>query len=337
MKKIFLTLAVAFALIAFVMTGVSRAEIIIKFSHVVDSDTPKGQAAERFAKIVNQKLKGKVKVEVYPNSKLYKDREEIEALQIGAVQILAPSFAKFTKWVPEYQLLDLPFLATSYPQIHAILDGYVGQTLFKKLETQGIKGLAYWDNGFKSISTNKKLIKTPKDMGGLKMRIQASKALDAQFKLAGATPIPMLFSEVYSALKQGIVDGTENPISNFYTQRMHEVQKYLTISDHGYLGYAVITNKKFWNGLPPDVRKVLEETMREVTKWERDISDDLNRRDLASVKKYGKTEIYYLSEKEKEEWKFFFMPVHKQMEGIVTKDLLDTAYKAALKAEKRKK
>lgn len=329
MHKYFITGLIILGFIFHAAEDVSYSETVIKFSHVVAPDTPKGQAVEMFARIVNQKLKGRVRVEVYPNSKLYRDREEIEALQINAVQMLAPSFAKFTEWVPEYQLLDFPYLANSYRQMHAILDGYVGQALFKKLESQGIKGLAYWDNGFKSISTNKKLIKAPRDMSGMRMRIQASKALDAQFKLAGAIPVPMAFSEVYKALQQGVVDGTENPISNLYTQRMHEVQKYLTISDHGYLGYAVIANRKFWDGLSPDIRKVLEDVLKEVTKWEREISDDLNKRDLESVKKYGKTQIYYLTQKEKDEWKRFFIPVHKQLENIVTKELLNAAYKAA--------
>ena len=243
--------------------GVALAEpISIKFSHVVAVDTPKGLAADFFKKRAEELTQGKVKVEVYPNSQLYKDKEEMEALQLGAVQMLAPSLAKFGPLgVKEFELFDLPFIFTDYAALHTVTTGAVGQELFKKLEPKGIKGLAYWDNGFKSFSANTP-IKTPADLKGKKLRIQSSKVLEAQMKALLAIPQTMAFSEVYQALQTGVVDGTENPISNFYTQKMHEVQKYLTVTDHGYLGYAVIVNKKFWDELPADIRGQLEVAMR---------------------------------------------------------------------------
>ncbi|HEX4859068.1 MAG TPA: DctP family TRAP transporter solute-binding subunit, partial [Usitatibacteraceae bacterium] len=259
-----------------VSAALAQAPIVIKFSHVVANDTPKGKAAEYFAKKAAELTKGKVKVEVYANSTLYKDKEEMEALQIGAVQMLAPSLAKFGPLgVKEFEVFDLPFIFDNYDELHKVTQGAVGKTLFTKLETKGITGLAFWDNGFKSFSANKPL-KTPDDFKGQKMRIQSSKVLEAQMRAVGALPQVMAFSEVYQALQTGVVDGTENPHSNLYTQKMHEVQKHMSVTDHGYLGYAVITNKKFWDGLPADVRGQLEAAMKDATAYANKIAKEEN-------------------------------------------------------------
>src|SRR5471030_129898 len=235
-----------FALLTGFACGAAFSDpIIIKFSHVVAKDTPKGKAADYFAKLAGERTKGAVKVEIYPNSQLYKDNEEMEALQIGSVQMLAPSLAKFGPLgVREFEVFDLPFIFDDYNDLHKVTYGPLGASLLKKLEPKGIIGLAYWDNGFKDFSANK-LTKKPEDFKGLKMRIQSSKVLESQMRTLGAIPQVMPFSEVYQALQTGVVDGTENPPSNFSTQKMHEVQKFLVLSNHGYLGYAVIVNKKF--------------------------------------------------------------------------------------------
>src|SRR5205809_6897132 len=269
--RAFLALA---ACVAIACTGTAAAQqpIVIKFSHVVALDTPKGKGAEYFKKLAEERTNGRVKVEVYPNSALFKDGEEMEALQLGSVQMLAPSVSKFGPLgVREFEVFDLPYMFDSYDDLHKVGDGPVGKQLFKKLESKGIVGLAFWDNGFKDMSANKPLRK-PEDVRGLKLRIQSSKVLDSQMRALGAVPQVMAFSEVYQALQTGVVDGTENPPSNLYTQKMYEVQKYLTISDHGYLGYAVIVNKKFWDGLPPDIRKILDEAMADATKYADDIA-----------------------------------------------------------------
>src|SRR5437868_9469862 len=254
----------------------AQSPIVIKFSHVVAENTPKGKAAIKFKELAEKATNGKVKVEVYPNSTLYKDGEEMNALQLGAVQMLAPSLAKFGPLgVREFEVFDLPYLFDNYEELHKVTRGPVGAALLKKLEPKGIIGLAYWDNGFKDMSANKPLRK-PEDFRGLKLRIQSSKVLDAQMRALGASPQVMAFSEVYQALQTGVVDGTENPPSNLYTQKMYEVQKFLTISDHGYLGYAVLVNKKFWDGLPADVRKTLEQAMKEATDYTNDIAKQEN-------------------------------------------------------------
>src|SRR6185369_6818791 len=253
---------VALFALAIAFGALAQQPITIKFSHVVALDTPKGKGAEQFKKLAEERTKGRVKVELYPNSSLFKDGEEMEALQLGSVQMLAPSLAKFGPLgAKEFEVFDLPFIFDNTAELHKVTQGPVGKQLLDKLDAKGIKGLAFWDNGFKSFSANRP-IRTPADMKGLKMRIQSSKVLDEEIRALGGVPQVMAFSEVYQALQTGVVDGTENPTSNLYTQKMHEVQKHLSLTEHGYLGYAVIVNKKFWDGLPADVRAPLEQAMK---------------------------------------------------------------------------
>ena len=312
----------------------AAGEIVIKFSHVVAPDTPKGRAAEKFKQLAEEKTKGKVKVEVYPNSQLYKDREEIEALQLGAVQMLAPSLSKFGPMgAREFEVFDLPYIFPNKETLYRVMDGDVGKKLFAKLETKGVMGLTFWDNGFKQMSANRPLINVA-DFKGLKMRIQSSKVLDATMKALGANPQVMAFSEVYTGLQQGVVDGTENPVSNFYTQKMNEVQKHMTISQHGYLGYAVIVNKKFWEGLPADVRTALEAAMKEATVFERTIAQQENDEALAKVKGAKATEIHYQSPKERLEWYKALLPVHKEFESVIGQGIIQAVYATAAQVEK---
>ena len=312
--------AIAFGVLA-------QQPIVIKFSHVVAVDTPKGKGAEYFKKLAEERSKGRVKVEVYPNSQLYKDGEEMEALQLGSVQMLAPSVAKFGPLgVREYEVFDLPYIFGSFAELHKVTEGAVGKQLFQKLETKGITGLAYWDNGFKDFSANKPL-KLPGDVKGLKMRIQSSNVLDAEIRALGGLPQKMAFSEVYQGLQTGVVDGTENPPSNFYTQKMHEVQKFLTLTDHGVIEYAVIANKPFWDGLPADIRTTLEGAMKDATKFANDIAKKENADALEGVRKSGKTEIITLTAAQKAEWKKALVPVHREMESRIGKEIIQEVYK----------
>ncbi|MDT3671355.1 MAG: TRAP transporter substrate-binding protein [Aromatoleum sp.] len=308
--------------------SVAAEPIVIKFSHVVANDTPKGKAADKFKELAEKYTKGGVKVEVYPNSTLYKDKEEMEALQLGAVQMLAPSLAKFGPLgVKEFEAFDLPYIFDGYDDLHKITTGPVGQKLLGKLEARGIKGLAFWDNGFKSFSANSP-IKKPEDLKGKKMRVQSSKVLEEQMRALGSIPQVMAFSEVYQALQTGVVDGTENPHSNLYTQKMHEVQKHMTLTDHGYLGYAVITNKKFWDGLPGETRTQLEQAMKESTEYANRIAKEENDKSLEAVRASGKTEIYKPTDAEKLAFKKALVPVHKKMESRIGADTIKSIYEA---------
>jgi C4-dicarboxylate-binding protein DctP len=301
--------------------------IVIKFSHVVAPETPKGKAALRFKELAEQRSRGRVRVEVYPNSSLYKDKDEIEALQAGSAHIIAPSLAKFSPLgITEFEVFDLPYIFPGTDLLRRVTDGAIGRQLLKKLEAKGIVGLAYWHNGFKVMSANKPL-RQPADFKDLKMRIQASKVIDSQMRALGATPMPMAFSEVYKALESGAVDGTENPPSNLYTQKMHQVQKHITVSNHAYLGYAVIVNKKFWDGLPNDIRVQLKLAMADATGYANSVADQDNADALNKVKAAGTSEVYELSTEEREQWRKALAPVHKQMEERVGKELIQSIYK----------
>jgi C4-dicarboxylate-binding protein DctP len=323
--------ASALALPAGIVAGRACAQdpIVIKFSHVVAPETPKGKGANKFKELAEQYAAGKVKVEVYPNSQLYKDKEELEALQLGAVQMLAPSLAKFGPLgVRQFEVFDLPYIFADYEALHRVTKGPVGAKLFSLLEPKGIKGLAYWDNGFKIMSANSKLY-MPDDFLGLKMRIQSSKVLEAEMTALGAVPQVMAFSEVYQGLQTGVVDGTENPPSNMYTQKMYEVQKHATISNHGYLGYAVIVNAKFWDGLPGDVRDALTKAMQEATDYANAIAKDENDKALAAMEAAGTTEFHQLTPEERKAWVDALTPVQAQMADRIGADLIKEVKDAA--------
>lgn len=330
------SIALACALCCAIAFPAAAAPIVIKFSHVVAPDTPKGKAAEKFRELAHKYTKGAVTVEVYPNSQLFKDREELEALQRGVVQMLAPSVSKFGPLgVREFELFDLPYLFPDRETVDRVTDGEIGRKLFQRLESRGVKGLAYWDNGFKQFSANRPL-RTLGDFRGLRMRIQSSKVLEAMIRELGAAPQVMAFSEVYSALQQGVVDGTENPVSNLYTQKMHEVQKHLTISDHGYLVYAVVTNKKFWEELSGAIRRQLERALQEATAYERDIAASENEQALAAVRASGRTEIYVLPALERKRWRETLLAVHRRFERMVGRDNLEAIYRVAAEVEAAK-
>ncbi len=307
----------------------AQAPIVIKFSHVVAPDTPKGKGAERFKQLAEERSKGRVKVEIYPNSQLYKDKEELEALQLGSVQMLAPSLAKFGPLgVKEFEIFDLPFIFKDTAAFRAVTDGPVGQGLFRKLEPKGILGLAYWDNGFDIMSANRPLHHVA-DFKGLKMRIQSSKVLDATFRSLGAIPQVMAFSELYQGLQSGVVDGTENTPSNVYTQKVFEVQKHITVSNHGHIAYAVVVNQKFWTGLPADIRQTLEGAMRDATTYANAIAATENADAMEKIRTSGKSLVYALTPEETAEWRKATFVVHKEMEDRVGRDTIQAVYKAA--------
>ena len=298
--------------------------VVIKFSHVVAEQTPKGQGALLFKKLVEERLSGKVKVEVYPNSSLFGDGKEMEALLSGDVQMIAPSLAKFEQYTPKLQLFDLPFLFNDISAVDRFQRSPEGQGLLKSMESKNITGLAYWHNGMKQLSANKALRK-PGDTRGLKFRVQASAVLEEQFKAVRANPRKMSFAEVYQGLQTGVVNGAENPYSNIYSQKMHEVQKFITESDHGLLDYMLITNTKFWSGLPPDIKTELDKIIVEVTTQVNKDAEKLNQDAKQNIINAKTTEIITLTPEQRGEWREAMKPVWKKFEGDIGADLIKAA------------
>ena len=322
MRKLILA-GIAAAVFVAPGAAIAQAPIVIKFSHVVTNDTPKGKGALKFKELAEKYTDGKVKVEVYPNSSLYKDNEEIEALQLGSVQMLAPSTAKFAPLgAKEFEALDLPWLFKDEETYTKAMKGPVGKWLFQKIESKGISGLAYWDNGFHMTSANRPLL-MPGDFQGLKIRISGSKIADQYFRNVGSIPQIMAFSEVYQALQTGVVDGCENTASNYLTQKFNEVQKHITVSYHAHLQYAVIVNTKFWNGLPADIRTQLDKAMDEATDYTNSIAVKENEDALADIKASGKTTLHYLTADQKKAWQTAMAPTYKWATGRVGQEVLD--------------
>ncbi len=306
----------------------AEAPIVIKFSHVVTPDTPKGRAAQRFKELAEEASHGRVKVEVYPNSQLYKDKEEMEALQLGAVQMLAPSLSKFGPLgAKQFEIFDLPYIFQTERAFAQVTGGPIGTELFASLESRGIKGLAWWSGGFHVFSANRPL-KKPEDLKGLKMRIPSSKVLEATLRTVGALPQTMAFSEVYQALQSGVVDGTENILSSYTSQKYYEVQKHIVLTDHTHTGYALIANRKFWDGLPPDLQATLAQAIRQATEYEGQLVAQENTEALAALRASGKTQVQDLTAAEREVWRKTLWPVHKEMEARIGPALLNQVYQA---------
>ncbi len=297
--------------------------IVVKFSHVVAENTPKGQAALRFAKLVEERTDGFVEVQVYPNSTLYMDGEEIEALQANNVQLIAPATAKMTEYFPELLVFDLPFLFNDYEDAHRFFESEEAKNMLEGIKGHKMLGLAMWDNGFKIMSANTPLISV-EDFKDLNFRIMGNPILEFQFQQLGARTTTLPFNEVYEALLNKTVDGAENPPSNFYSKKFHEVQNYVTISDHGYLGYVVLTNQKFWENLPDNIRKILDDTLAEVSEWEREYAMYQNEKDLSLIKRRSDIEVYILSKEEREAWKETLMPMYNYFQHKVSEELVNS-------------
>lgn len=298
-------------------------KLVIRFSHVVGEDTPKGQAARLFAKLINERTKGKVEVQVFANGSLYKDAEELEALNNGYIQMIAPALSKMSPQVPELGAFDLPFLYNNMAGYHQALDGSIGQQISTQFVTKGFEPLAFWDNGFKQFTNNFRPIIFPKDLENQKIRIMPSSVLDMQFALLKAKPMEMGFNDVYVALEKGHVDGEENTLSNIYTKRFYRIQKYMTISNHGYIGYVVLMNKKFWESLSPDLQRIMMDTMKEVTEWERKKALEINEKQFKLIEACKCIEIQTLSSEQKKQWKSLFQPLYQSIEAKLGKNFIN--------------
>lgn len=323
-----LTMLSACLAMAFSASALAQQPIVVKFSHVVADATPKGQGAIKFKEAAEKLLPGKVQVQVFPNSQLFGDAKELEALLLGDVQFIAPSLSKFDRYTKKVQIFDLPFLFDNMDAVDRFQHSDAGKSLLNSMSNRGLKGLAYWHNGLKQLATNKDKLTRPEDVKGLKFRIQASDVLEAQFRQLNANPQKLAFSEVYQALQTGVVDGQENTWSNMYSQKFHEVQKTIAQTNHGVIDYMVVTNAKWWDGLPPDIRTGLEQAMEEATAHANKLAAELNERDRQRIAEAGKAKIQELSKEDIAAWRTAMAPVWQKFEGDIGSDLIQAAQKA---------
>jgi tripartite ATP-independent transporter DctP family solute receptor len=290
----------------------SDERIVIRFSHIVGENTPKGLAARKFAELMDERSNGFVEVQVFPNGYLYKDGEEMDALLKGDLQMIAPATSKLTTLVPEWQVLDLPFAFENPEEVHSFLDGRQGQEMLTKLEAKGLFPLSIWDNGFKQMTNKSHPLIEPADFEGLKFRIMPSPVIKDQFLQLRSTTQSTSFNEVYQLLEQNVITGQENTFSNIFSKGIHSQQGYLTISNHGYLGYVVLMNKEFWEGLPPEIQTLIQEVMSEITVWERQIAKKLNQNNQLDLESCKCVEIHSLTDEEKQRWEEAFNPVYER-------------------------
>jgi len=327
MKKVLLAASVAVAL----SVSAGAADFVLKFSHVVSENTPKGKAAVFFEKRLEELSKGRIDVQVYPSKQLYNDKAVLKAIRLNSVQMACPSFSKFGKIVPQLALFDLPFLFRDVDHLHRVQDGAVGQKLKDMVTAKGIVALDFWDNAFKQLSSSKKALIVPADAKGQKFRIMSSKVLEAQFKAVDANPQMMPFSEVYSGLQQGVIDGQENTNSNIFTKKFYEVQTDMTLSNHGYLGYLVVMSKKFWDSLPADLQADVKQAMKEATAKERELAVQLDKSQFAEIEKYaketGKLKIHTLNKEQIQAWRDAVSKIYPEFYDPkkIGKDLIEAA------------
>ena len=327
-RQLLATAGVIAGALAMPMLASAQAPIVIKFSHVVADQTPKGQGALKFKELAEKKFPGRVNVQVFPNSQLFGDGKELEALLLGDVQLIAPSLSKFDRYTKKIQVFDLPFLFDDIAAVDAFQAGPKGQELLGSMVNRGLRGLGYWHNGMKQMSTSRDKLVRPEDVKNLKFRIQASDVLEAQFRALNASPQKMSFSEVYQGLQTGVVDGQENTWSNIYSQKFFEVQKTIAETNHGVIDYMVVTNAKWWDGLPADIRAGLTEAMAQATLHANKLANDFNEADRKKIAEAGRAKIQKLSKEDVAAWRKAMEPVWKKFEGDIGRDVIDAALKS---------
>jgi C4-dicarboxylate-binding protein DctP len=300
---------------------------------VVAENTPKGLASLKFKELAEKKLPGKVQVQVFPNSQLFGDAKELEALLLNDVQMINPSLSKFDRYTKKIQVFDLPFIFKDAKAAANFQKSKEGQDLLRSMEDKGLIGLAYWHNGMKHFSANKEF-KVPNDIKGLKFRIQASDVYESFMKALGANGQKMAFAEVYQALQTGVVDAQENTYSNMYSQKFHEVQKTIVETNHGILDYMVVVNAKWWNSLPADIKKGLSEALAEATVYNNKIGQEKNDEAKKLIIDSGKAKVVALTDAQLAEWKKSVAPVYAQFEKDIGTDLIKAAQKHSLPTKK---
>jgi len=301
---------------------------VIKFPHVVAAATPKGQMAQRFKELAEERFPGRVRIEVYPSAQLMEDTESIEALAFGEVQMIATSVALFDRLTPKLQLFDLPFLFPDLAAVERFQKSPEGNALLTALTEHGILGLQYWHNGMKQFSGPRPIIE-PADARGLKFRVMESDITQAQIEAIGGNPQKMAFGEVYQALQTGTVDAQENTWSNIYSSKFYEVQPYMTESNHGYIGYYVAVNAEFWQSLPDDLRAGLTATLDEVTQWGNARSEAINLESKQHIIESGRTQLTVLTPEQLAVWQQAMSPVWDEYRDRIGADLVDAALAAA--------
>lgn len=313
--------------VACLVANTAMATKVVKFSHVVAVNTPKGQMAEKLKQLVDERLRGKIELQVYPNAQLFGDNKVLEAMLLGDVQLAAPSLSKFSKYTRKLQVYDLPFLFKDMHAVDRFQQSTTGQKLLLSMEHKGVIGLGYLHNGLKQFTANTPL-RVPEDAKNKKFRIMSSDVLVQQFKAVGAVPLKKPFSEVFTLLQTKAIDGQENTYSNIYSKKFFEAQPYLTESNHGLLDYMVVTSKEFWNSLDADTRTIFKNAIDEAVAYGNQVAFDSEQKYKQNILDSGKTKILTLSDAQRQQWVRKMKPVWKKFESQIGSDIIDAAVRS---------
>ncbi|WP_270180737.1 DctP family TRAP transporter solute-binding subunit [Alkalihalobacillus sp. CinArs1] len=298
-------------------------QLVIRFSHVAAENTPKGMAARDFANRIQAKTNNEIKVEIYSNGELYQDQNEWEAVTNGNVEMIAPATSKLSTRFPNWQVLDLPYAFKGYDAVQDAYEGKIGQALLDDLKGTNVKGLGFWYNGFKQFTNNKHPIRLPSDMDQLHFRVMPGPVIKSQFEALNASTSELSFNKTYRNLEVGFVDGQENTISNIYSKKFYKKQAYMTLSNHAYLGYAVVIHEDFWEKLSKSQQVSFEEAMEETTNWVRRHSIEINDAHIREIKRSSDIELDVLTTEEVKRWRDVFKPVYNEAEQEISNNIIE--------------
>lgn len=292
--------------------------LTIRVGHVLAPDHPYSDGLKKFSELVYEKTDGKVFVDYFHSSQLGNERDMIEGLQLGTLEMALVSTAPLSSFTKEFLVFDLPFIFKDAENARNVLDGPIGDELFEVLDSQYIKGLAYWENGFRSVTNNRGPIETPEDMKGLKVRTMENPVHMASFNALGASPSPMAFGELFTALQQKTIDGQENPLPIVDTSKFYEVQDYLSLTEHFYAPAPLLISQKFYDSLTPEVQQALQEAAEEARDYERGLIDEMNAKLITELEEYG-MEINF---PDKQPFIDAVQPVYEQFSSVISPELI---------------
>ena len=269
-------------------TGKGEAKVELKLASMTPTSHTYNQGAAKFVELVKQRSNGRIDIKIYPEGQLGKgERELLEAIQQGTIDVYVGSTAPLSGFSATMGILDLPFLFRDYAHVDTVLDGPIGRQLMDEIEKSGMKGLAFWENGFRNLTNSKRAVKAPTDAKGLKIRTQENKIHIAAWKAVGVNAVPMAWGEVYGALQQKAIDGQENPIAVIYSVKLNEVQKYLTLSQHVYSPAMIIFSLKKWQAFSKEDQDLLLKAALETAAYQRKLGRDNEAKQIAELAERG--------------------------------------------------
>ena len=299
--------------------------ITLKLGHVAAETEPYHIAAVKFAELVEEQTNGMVKINIFPNSQLGGQRDMVEGLQMGTVDICLTTSAVLANFVPTSQVIELPFIFRNREHVYSVVDGPLAQEIYKGAADKKLKILSTWENGFRNITNNVRPVSTPADMNGIKIRVMENQMYIDMFNALGANPVPIARSELFTALQQGTVDAQENPMGQIYTSRFYEVQDFVTLSGHTYSPEVVVFSLKSWDKIPSEYQSIIQNAAEEARDYCRQMKIEKDKEYIEAVKKEG-MQVTELTLDQVAMFQDKMKPVWTKYYDIIGEDLIEKVY-----------